>query len=390
MFAKFRGIPSKAWYLFLVVTVFSIASAVIRGAGLISSQQYLYVVQPIFAVIVLVVAVLVGRGHADRVRHRTDKAFLVGSVVAVWFVLYFMSGFATTFTQNSLVSSPKAVLLNLFSFGIVALAVEYARHSLILLAGRRHFIWFGGMVAVVLAVQQINFGLLPLTSGLEGHIKMIVSDFIPAIASSFLLTYLAISGGLPSMLTYRLGLLAVVLLPPVIPKYDWYLRGISLMLLAIAVYIVVDRSQRDTRDTPRASRRGYLRRASDVMWLAVMVGLVMFMTGFFSYASTTIVSNSMKPVYSRGAMVIVQKIDSPMDIKVGDIVQYKRTSRMITHRVTAIDQASDGSGQRVFTTQGDNSPSPDEPVTEKQVVGIIKAHIPYIGYPTVWLREASR
>ena len=72
-------------------------------------------------------------------------------------------------------------------------------------------------------------------------------------------------------------------------------------------------------------------------------------------------SNSMKPVYERGAVVIVQKAN-PMDVQVGDIVQYEATGHSITHRVIAIDLTSDGSGKRVFLMQGDNSPSPDMPV----------------------------
>lgn len=62
---------------------------------------------------------------------------------------------------------------------------------------------------------------------------------------------------------------------------------------------------------------------------------------------------------------------------------------MITHRVTGIESASDGSGEKIFITQGDNSPSEDPPVSESQIFGIVRAQIPFIGYPTVWLKELS-
>ncbi len=190
------------------------------------------------------------------------------------------------------------------------------------------------------------------------------------------------------MLVYRLGLVAVTILPPIIPKYDWYLQGVSILLLTTSVYVVMDRYQQGKKAHVRHRSRRPIR-AYDIMSVSVMTGLALFMTGFFSYRPYTILSNSMKPVYSRGSMVIVQKIDDPMDIKVGDIVQYKRSSIMITHRVKAIDAAADGSGKKVFITKGDNSSSVDPPVTEAQIVGIIKSHIPLIGYPTVWLREVS-
>lgn len=95
----------------------------------------------------------------------------------------------------------------------------------------------------------------------------------------------------------------------------------------------------------------------------------------------------MVPVFSRGSVVIAEKIRDPMDVAVGDILQYEALGRTITHRVVGIDTSSDGSGQRIFTTKGDNSPSTDAPVTTKQVVGIVRAEVPYIGYPSVWLSE---
>ena len=96
------------------------------------------------------------------------------------------------------------------------------------------------------------------------------------------------------------------------------------------------------------------------------------------------------PLYGRGSMVIVNAVDSPLDVQVGDVIQFRGTDKMITHRVESIDQADDGSGGRVFITKGDNNPSRDPPVAENEVVGIVKAQIPYIGYPTVWLRALAR
>jgi hypothetical protein len=58
--------------------------------------------------------------------------------------------------------------------------------------------------------------------------------------------------------------------------------------------------------------------------------------------------------------------------------------------VIAIDFTSDGSGKRVFLTQGDNSPSPDMPVKAEQIVGIVRAQVPYVGYPSVWLKEFAK
>jgi signal peptidase len=372
------------------MAVLGITSAVARSTNLISSNVFLYAIQPALAIGMASFALYLTNGLKDRVRHRSDKAFLVGSVLAVWFVLYFLSGLITTYVHNSLVSSMRSILVNLWAFGVVAYAVEYSRHSLMLLVNRRNIIWFGAVEASVLAVQQMNFGLIATTHGTVDFIKLAISDFIPAILASFVLTYLAITGGFPAMLVYRLGLVAITILPPIIPKYDWYLQGVSLILLAVSVYIALDRTRQDRQAARRHNHRHHAPRAYDIMALTLMAFLAMFMTGFFTYRPSAIASNSMKPVFSRGSMVIIQKLHDPMDVKVGDIVQYRRTDKMITHRVVNIDAAADGSGKRVFTTKGDNNPSKDPLVAQSQLVGIVRSQVPFIGYPTVWLQEISR
>ena len=386
--AKLYSIRSQAWVLLAALVVVAVVSAIGSSTQLIPTRAHLYIVQPGMGLIILGLALYFTNGQKDRVRHRGDKAFLVGSVLAVWFVIYFLAGLITTYNHNSLVAGPKSLVLNIWSFGMIALAVEYARHSLIMLVNRRNVVWFGLVVALVVAVQQMNFGLIPHTVGLDGYIKLAISDFVPAILSSLLLTYMAITSGLPAMLTYRLGLLAIGIFPPIIPKFDWYLQGVSLILLVLTIYIALDRTRQDKQPTRHRMRR-HPQRAYDIMSVAVLVCIVMFTTGLFSYKPSAIVSNSMKPVFSRGSIVVVQKIDDPMDVRVGDIVQYQRKDIMITHRVVEIDASTDGSGKRVFITKGDNSPSKDAPVDEKQIIGVVRSRVPLIGYPTVWLKEIS-
>lgn len=390
MLGKIFSVKPPAWWLLAAMTGFAVISVIARSTDLVNSKTFLYVIQPCTAIAIAGLALGLTSGLSDRVRHRAEKAFLVGSVVAIWFVIYFLSGLITTYIHNSLSAGPKSFVVNIWVFAVVAVAIEISRHSILLLVSRRNIVWFGVVVALVLGLQQLNFGLLQQADGLDGLIKVLISDFVPVILSSFLLTYLALTGGLPAMLVYRLGLVAMIILPPIIPKYDWYLQGVSLILLAVTVYITVDRTRPDLQQPSKSRRRHHQKRAYDIMLVALMCFMVLFMTGVFTYKPVVIVSNSMKPVFSRGSVVVVQKIRDPMDVKVGDIVQYKRKDRMITHRVVAIDAAADGSGKRVFIIKGDNNPSQDPLVEQSQLVGIVRSQVPYIGYPTVWLQETAK
>lgn len=374
-----------------MMAALSLLSMYLRSSGHVSSQIFLYVVQPVSALGIAAVAYYMLGGASDRIHRRSDKAYMVASVLVVWFVIYFLSGLATTYVHNTLVVTPAGVLLNIFGYGVAAIGIEYTRHAVMQFAGRKNVVWFGVLVTLVFALQQINLTALSADYSAEQFLKFFVADMVPIFAASALLTYLSVSSGLPAMLVYKLGVLAATILLPVLPKYDWYLIGVSSVLLALAVYLVIDRAQQGRRPEHRRHHL-HIYRASNIMFIVAMVALVLFMTGALRYKPVVIVSNSMQPVYSRGSMIVVRLKVDPMDIQSGDIIQYKhkQTGQVITHRVLEIQQAGNGSGDRVYITKGDNNQSQDVPVEQSQVMGLVQAQVPYVGYPTVWLRSLIR
>lgn len=385
--ARLYRIRPQIWWLLLSLLVVAIMPWALTRAGLVGAQVAIYVVEPLLAIIIAIVSWRVLRVRRDHIRHAGDKNFAIGSVLAIWFVIYFLSGLVLTYVHNAISSHWLTIVINGLAFGSAAVAIEYTRHGIMMASGRRNVMWFGLIVSGVLAIEQMGLAQLANVHDGGALVKFIVANAMPAVVASLLLTYLSFTAGQGAQLVYRLGMLAIVIVPPIIPKYDWYLNGVTSMLVAIAVYITVDRMRQDKTDDQPRRRRGHPRRAYDVMLVIVMAVLVMFMTGFFTYRPLAIVSNSMVPVFSRGSMVVTEKISNPMDVRVGDILQYEAAGRTITHRVVGVDTTTDGSGQRIFTTKGDNSPSPDQPVASSQVVGIVRAQVPYIGYPSVWISD---
>lgn len=385
MWRKILQIKPVVWLLVGYVFVLAVVTVWLRVSGVVSSSLSMFVIQPMAALAAAAIAFLAMKGRGDRIRHKTDKAVVVGSVLAIWFVLYFTTGLFTTYMKNTLALDLRSVLFNVYAMGVVAFCLEYVRYSVMTLAGRRNVVWFAVVVSAVFALQQMNIVGLFGVASLEEVIKLVTADVVPVLVASVLLTYLAVNAGLASMLVYRFGVLAFAILPPFIPRYDWYLLGITSMLLTLIVYVVIDRQSQGRR----VSVRHTTKHSFDVMFVGFIAALALFMTGAFAYKPTAIVSNSMHPIFSRGAMVVVQKVSNPLDIQTGDIIQYQVDNIVVTHRVVATDRASDGSGKRVFITKGDNSPSKDPLVYEEQLIGVVRAAIPYVGYPTVWLREMA-
>jgi len=129
-------------------------------------------------------------------------------------------------------------------------------------------------------------------------------------------------------------------------------------------------------------------------WDAILtVVLVLLFYQIISFALGTshpvdvIVSESMLPSIKPGDIVICAK-DTP---QVGNVVIYAGARQYpIIHRVIGIND-SFCRGENFYhvgvqngtcyTIKGDNNPVPDVPVMGEQVMCVVKAQIPYVGYP---------
>ncbi len=108
----------------------------------------------------------------------------------------------------------------------------------------------------------------------------------------------------------------------------------------------------------------------------LLIGLIILILtfGLKIIFFTAVVSNSMKPEFQRGDMVLTQAIST--DPQVGDIVTFKAYGEVnpITHRVVGIQD-------NIVRTKGDNNPLPDDYGTTKS--DIIAKAIVINGHPFV-------
>jgi signal peptidase I len=97
----------------------------------------------------------------------------------------------------------------------------------------------------------------------------------------------------------------------------------------------------------------------------------------------TIISGSMVPNINVYDIVLDVRVDSPKDIKVGDIITFISTSSIskdftVTHRVINIIKGADGKYE--YVTKGDANPVADSDTAKyDNVIGKVKMRIPQVG-----------
>ncbi|PID33553.1 signal peptidase I [Candidatus Saccharibacteria bacterium] len=386
-----RQIPAVAWWLLAGLLLTSWAYQLAVGFGWLPAQIGPWVMQPFVSLpfAVLAYLLLLERHSPKRLRARRDKTILVASLMVLWFVVYFLSGLITTYVHNALTPNLAIILQNVFSYSVPVIAIEYFRYKLIHSVSRRHIVWFGMVLSAVISLAWIDMKLLFATQDIVYLIEMLIREVAVIFAINAAATYLSATVGIGAALVYRLGDVAMVTLLPVIPRYDWYLSSITAILLAMAIVLVVSRSsqKRHQHHAKPHFHSWWARRLINGALVVIFVAGLFFVSGQFRYYPVVVMSNSMKPVFSRGAMVILEKTD-PSTIREGDIIRYKVDQTTVTHRVVEIIRKNN---QIEFVLKGDNNPENDnKPVLQSQVTGVVKASVPLLGYPTVWLNELAQ
>ena len=128
----------------------------------------------------------------------------------------------------------------------------------------------------------------------------------------------------------------------------------------------------------------------DVILTVIVVFLLYQLLGVVlgtPYPIDVVVSSSMHPNLYEGDLIVCTRGEP----KINDIVIYKGMKKYpIIHRVIGINDTycrGDNpykiaiKNKTCYTIRGDNNEVMDPPVSEEQIMCVVKVKIPYIGYP---------
>ena len=120
--------------------------------------------------------------------------------------------------------------------------------------------------------------------------------------------------------------------------------------------------------------------------LLTLVWMVVIALGtglLFGWTPTVITSDSMAPSIRAGDVVLAQPTSGD-DLEVGSVITFDVGDGLVTHRIDVVNP--DGT----YLTKGDANPESDStPVMPDQVTGVGRVAVPWIGQPTLWLRNGD-
>ena len=324
--------------------------------------------------------------NLQRYQNVNDKIIYTILVMAAYYIAYFSLGFFYGYSNNPYSQKINAIVENIVFIIGLALLQEYTRCRLI---NKNKFIIYYIIITIFFTLFSVEFLKFPYYfRNVEAGIEYVFGELIILLIKSFLLTYLALNGGMKISFTYTILSNLGIIFMPILPKLNWFVSCVLEIVTALVIFLIV-RYFNDYRS--KTIERKEITKLNPIKAIPVVLLLTiftLFVAGLLPYKPVAVMSNSMNPVFSRGDIIIIKKIEEE-DVKYleeGQIIEYKVASgSSIVHRIQKVDYTG---AKKLFTTKGDNNVSADsEKVQESQVKGIVTMVIPYIGYPSVYFSQ---
>lgn len=344
-----------------------------------------YIIPMVLLVISLYIHFTEGDNHG---RFPRNKEYIKKMIIIMllYVIIYFFLGILFGFTKSPYSHNIIILLKNIWRIIIPVIMLEYIRSFTVCTNSNNKFIII--TFTLLLFVIELNLNtFIKNISISEDTFKYVSQTVIPLFATEMLCTYLCLKGSYKLSLPYRIALNAITIFSPVFPDIDWFASGIIGVLFPATIFLLYKYDYQ--KKNRRISRRD-LKKQNPIVYVPIFIILIIFgafMLGLFKYEPIAIVSNSMDPVFNRGDVVILRKVNKTNlnKLKKYDIIIYSIDKQLVAHRIINIKEEKE---ELYFKTKGDANISSDlKWVKENQIVGKYEFHIKYVGYPSVWLND---
>ena len=328
-----------------------------------------------FWIILMFVGLFLFPETKERKKYLIDVYQIIIIYLFIYYILYFLSGILVGYTESPFVHDFIMILKNILPVFLIIIFQEFIRGKLLVSTIRKDRIIitmiFTFLTSITLLKQyNINDGKeILLLFGLV---------LLPSITKNILCTYLTYEFSYKVSICYRSITELIIYIIPIFPLVSTYIESILLFLLPMIILDkVYNLGIRKEKEIVR--KKGI----TTIPLIIFVVCVLCLISGIFRYQMISIGSNSMNPVIQRGDTIIFDK--EYKKVKKGDILVFSNDGVIVVHRVIEI---KNNGGKIYYRTKGDNNRVADQDlISHDQIIGIMKWRIPYIGYPSVWIKE---
>ena len=341
------------------------------------SKFYLKVLNPIFWTVLFIYTYIKYKDVKIKDKYNNYYAKVSFYISLISVIVFFLMGFIFGFRTLSFSHSFIDICKNIYLFGIVIIFEEYIRYYLINGSLKGTSIPILSTLLFILLDLILYYFLYNYTI-----LKHILFSIIPIIVRNILCLSLANKKSLYSCYLIRLFPILILLLIPVIPKMNALLITLFELFYYIVIYIYLKRVTKKLRSIEIKIKVNKYKKVK-MLLLTIVTIVVFFIIGLFKYVPISVYKDDMNSKLSFGDLVIYEKIDDISNLKKDNIIVFLRDSKLVIHYIDDIKLVD---GNKIITTRSDYF-FDKEDVEEKDIIGVYKYKIAYLGYPSAYIRK---
>ncbi len=353
--------------------------------GLYKKNLNINIVQLSFFGLLSIICLLIFRFPRDKTYYRAGTLRMVIISLLSYLLIIYGLGLLVGFFKPPFAHTPLIMIKNILPVILLIGFKEIIRYLICKNSPNNK------LPVIIITFFYIVLGIIIEFSyadinNLEGLFIVFTVTVLPLSFKEMLYSYLTYNVSILPTLLIRILLETFIFIVPFYPNFDNYLSAVIGVVYPFIVYRAVSKAIMHAEKKDKIIIRTYYRLIAYPIYAMLLI-MIVLISGILRYQLIAIGSNSMKDVYQRGDAVLIYKYDrdSIEKINIGDILVYQYNSTVITHRV--VDKYYQD-GQIAFKTKGDNNETVDKNVVlEEDVKGIVINKIKYIGYPTILLQE---
>ena len=336
----------------------------------------------ILAVFAVAIFLLV-RKRAILSINKNEVLLIMFAMGAVCLVVYYLTGVHFGFYKSSTPLSMGSFFRNILPIATIIIAIEIIRY--VLLAQGKGLLAVLAYVAGTLS-EVLVFSTLGYLTNFNRFMDAMGLYLLPAVTANLLYNHLSKNYGFLPNIVYRLIMTLYSYVLPIYPKTPDALFSFAKLIVPVFIYLFISTlyAKGKTYEKPKSRAAGLISMGLSAL---IMVSIVMLISGEFRYRSIIIATESMTGEINKGDAIVYEEYDDQY-IKEQDVIVFLKNDNRIVHRVVYTERID---GENRYYTKGDANEDMDSGyITESQIEGVVLFKVPYVGYASIWLRDAFK
>lgn len=373
---------------YLVINVILALTLVILSTNLLIFRQASYLFCILCTLIPFIIITSIYGYEFKRRRFMYEATFYIFSYCLLFMLITYIIGIFIGFTSNVYKLDFSNLIHNIIPYTALILSSELLRYEIT----RKGDGSVASHILTVIILILVDLTIFLNTYNLnivDEQIKYICAILLPSTFKNIVLTYFTrISGPLPSLI-YRIIIDLKLVILPIFPSFGLYFDCTINCILPVLMFALVEINLKKFRnkgiDAINVKNHFIYKYLLIFVLFIVTLSVNLLASGKFKYTILSIGSGSMTPNINKGDAVFCEKLDDKSP-QIGDVIVFKKDGKNIVHRVIEIVDLNDN--EKIYFTKGDSNEGPDGyPIEKKDIYGIVKFRIRYIGIPSVKLKE---